>query len=224
MSHLHNNTILTANETRILERVGLTDASIQNDFRQISAKAGDVLFKPGDESRAFLILTKGQIRVELTTKADRNIVLYRMKEAQSCIITTTALLKSEAYFAKGVAQTDIEALALPQARFEDVMANNPRFTHFVLADYAQRVSTLVQLIDRLTSKDILVDLSALLLKHVNADGEVHLTQADIASNIGTAREVVSRKLSRLEALGVIRRERGRVIILDADALNKNTLH
>jgi CRP/FNR family transcriptional regulator len=222
MSHALRNTALTDNEIQILGKIGLTDADVQNEFMRITAKAGDVLFKPGDPSRAFLILTKGQIRVELTTKADRDIVLYRMSEAQSCIITTTALLKSEAYFAKGVAQTDIEALALPQERFEDIMVSNPRFTHFVLADYAERVSTLVQLIDRLTSKDILSDLSALLLENVNDQGEVLLTQADIASNIGTAREVVSRKLARMEGKGILRRERGKVVILDPVALRTYT--
>jgi len=207
---------LSPHEFETITALGLTDNNPNIFFQRMSARAGDVLFAPGDTSAAYLIVMSGQIRVELTTKADREIVLYRVRTAQTCLITTTALLRSEVYFASGVAETDIEALALPATCFETALRHCPDFAAFILGDYARRVESLVGLIDRLTSKNIDHDLGAQLLGAMDASGNVHLTQADLARNIGTAREVVSRKLAAFERRGMIKRARGRITVLDKD--------
>ena len=179
----------SARESAVLKRLGLDMDVITPRISRISARAGDVLFSPGDTSAAFLVLLSGCIRVDLTTKTDREIVLYRVKEAETCLITTTALLDSDVYFAHGTAETDITALALPAADFHAALSSSPAFSKHILSDYARRVESLVGLIDRLTSKDIKADIAAALLSGMDEDGIVHLTQAAFARNIGTAREV-----------------------------------
>jgi len=205
---------LSPHEFETITALGLTDVKSNIFFQRMSARAGDVLFAPGDTSAAYLIVMSGQIRVELTTKSDREIALYRVSAAQTCLITTTALLRSEVYFASGVAETDIEALALPAAGFQTALQTCPAFAAFILGDYARRVESLVGLIDRLTSKDIDHDLASELLSAMNDAGIVHLTQADLARNIGTAREVISRKLAGLERRGLIKRARGQIVVID----------
>ena len=203
---------------KLIKSLGLNGRDFSSRIGQISAKKGDVLFCPGDASKAFLILFQGCIRVDLTTKSDREIVLYRVQEAETCLITTTALLKSEVYFARGVAETDIKALALSAADFHAALASSPVFAQHVLSDYARRVESLVGLIDRLTSKDVKADIAAALLAEMDENGVVILTQIALARNVGTAREVVSRKLAELESQGIVKRERGRIRILDKSKL------
>ncbi|MBL4870092.1 MAG: Crp/Fnr family transcriptional regulator [Robiginitomaculum sp.] len=205
-------------EGKLIKSLGLNEGSFSLRIGHIVAKRGDVLFCPGDESKAFLILLQGCIRVDLTTKSDREIVLYRVKEAETCLITTTALLQSEVYFARGVAETDIKALALSASDFHTALAVSPVFAQHVLSDYARRVESLVGLIDRLTSKDVKADIAAALLAEMDEDGVVTITQTALARNIGTAREVVSRKLSELETHGIVKRERGRIRVLDKTKL------
>lgn len=208
------NTDFSLGELKLLRTVGISDSVHIARLTRLSAHVGDTIFSPGDSSKAFLILLDGCIRVDLITKTDREITLYRMRETETCIITATTLLKSETYFARGIAETDISALAMPQADFEQVMACSPDFTHFVLQDYARRVSSLVGLVDRLTSKDVGADIIAFLKAKKDADGFVEISQVDLARNIGTAREVISRKLALLEKQGLVRRERGRIVVLD----------
>ena len=216
MSQSGNHSDLSSAEIRVLSGLGLEGARLQ--VSKIAARAGDVLFCPGDKSNAFLILLSGCIRVDLTTKTDREIMLYRVKEAETCLITTTALLESEVYFAHGTAETDITALALPAADFHRALVESPLFSKHVLSDYARRVESLVGLIDRLTSKDIKADIAAALLAEMDAQGVVYLTQAAFARNIGTAREVVARKLAEMEGQGLVKRARGHIKVLDKDAL------
>jgi len=212
-----NSPQFSPDELKLLGSIGIKDEVSIARLMRLSANGGDTIFSPGDASQAFLILLSGRIRVDLITKTDREITLYRMRETETCIITATALLESETYFARGIAETDITALAMPQADFEQVMANSPEFTHFVLQDYARRVSSLVGLVDRLTTKDVAADIMAFLNLEKDGDGNVYISQVDLARNIGTAREVISRKLSALEKQGLVRRERGRIVVLDKNS-------
>ncbi|MBL4852959.1 MAG: Crp/Fnr family transcriptional regulator [Robiginitomaculum sp.] len=201
-------------ELQTLKSIGIEDLSCLGRLSRIKVGAGNVIFQPGDESKTFLVLLQGQIRVDLISKSDRETVLYRMHAAEICIITATTLLQSGTYFARGVAETDIIVLAIPQHTFEQLMKNSADFSHFVLQDYANRVASLVKLVSRLTDKNILADLGGYLREKMDAKGCVLATQADIARTIGTAREVVSRKLAELEKQGIVRRERGRIIVTD----------
>lgn len=213
-----NSTIFSDNETQVLSRLGLHVGDLPARIGRIHANAGDVLFSPGDESKAFLILLEGSIRVDLTTRSDREVVLYKVKQSETCLITTTALLESDVYFARGTAETDIVALALPAPDFHAAIAQSPAFSKHIMLDYARRVESLVGLIGRLTSRDVKSDIASKLLAEMDEDGVVRITQAAFAREIGTAREVVARKLAELEAQGILKRERGRIRILDKTRL------
>ncbi len=213
-----NSINLSIKEREVLSQLGLHIGDLPARIGRVYAKAGDVLFSPGDESKAFLILMEGRIRVDLTTRTDREIVLYKVNESETCLITTTALLESDVYFARGTAETDIVALALPAPDFHAALAQSPAFSKHVMGDYARRVESLVGLIGRLTSRDVKAEIAATLLDEMDAEGVVHLTQVALARNIGTAREVVARKLAEFEAQGLVKRERGRIRILDKTSL------
>jgi CRP/FNR family transcriptional regulator len=202
--------------------IGLTQSFIeQHQFHieTVNFSAGSVLFKPNDSCHLFLILLDGSIRVELTSRNGRLITLYRMSAGESCILTTSALLNDEQYYAQGIAESDISALAIPAADFHRMVELAPEFSRFVLRDYAKRVTSIVALIDKMASRDVLADVGQFLLDHQN-NNEIITTQADIAMDIGSAREVVSRKLAILESKHLIKRERGKIIIVQLDGLEK----
>jgi CRP/FNR family transcriptional regulator len=202
--------------------IGLTPAFIEKHqfhIETVDFSAGSVLFKPNDSCHLFLILLSGSIRVELTSRNGRLITLYRMSSGESCILTTSALLNDEQYYAQGIAESDITALAIPAEDFHRMVEIAPDFSRFVLRDYAKRVTSIISLIDKMASRDVLADVGQYLLDH-QKNNEITTTQADIAMDIGSAREVVSRKLAILESKSFIKRERGKIIILQRDALEQ----
>ncbi len=196
-----------------LQQLGLKGTGIEMSLHRINVGQGDVLFKPGDQARNYLILLSGCVRVDLISKTGRELVLYRVHENQTCLLTTTALLRQERYYARGIAETPVSALVMPKPVFDRAMAEIPDFMHHVLKDYALRVEHMVKLIDRLMQKDISGDLMRALKEDADSEGFVSLTQVELARNIGTAREVIARKLKQLEKQGLIHRHRGRIKLL-----------
>jgi len=199
-----------------LESVGLHAALFDKEIsaQEIEIEKDTVIFKSGDPCGAFLILLAGQIRVEITAKSGRDLLLYRMQENDTCIITTSVLLNHENYYARAITETPVRALTISADDFHKALALSHRFSSYVLAGYSQRMSALIALLDRVVSRDIDYEISNVLLEKANPEGAVQLTQKEIAREIGSVREVVSRKLSALEAEGIVRLQRGKIVILD----------
>lgn len=195
-------------------------SSLAGEAVSLSFSAGERIFASGDACRHFIIVASGEVRVRLSTKNGREITLYHLSRGEPCALTTSCLLRNTPYYAEGLAETDVELLAFPSARFLDSIAASPLASRHLLMDFAVRISGMTALIDRLAARDIETELSDFLLSHQSTDGNVTLSHKAIAAEIGTAREVVSRKLKELERAGVIRLGRGEVRILDAGMLER----
>ncbi|HHL42506.1 MAG TPA: Crp/Fnr family transcriptional regulator [Hellea balneolensis] len=208
-------------KTTLLAGLGIRDNDALSNFETLKVKAGDVLFKPGDQAKVFLVLVRGHIRVSLITKTDRELTLYHVGANETCLLTNTALLQSETYYARGTAETDVEALILPSAKFTEAIERSPEFLKFILTDYSRRIENLVALVDRLANRDVSGQLAEILCQNADVHGRVPLTQIEMAREIGTAREVVARKLADLEHHGHVKRERGAVQILNPDTFCRN---
>jgi len=188
----------------------------------ISAPEGAVIFAPGDESRAFLIVKSGTVRVEQTNIAGRTVVLYRVAAGDSCMLTTTCLLSERPYSAFGYADSDVEAVAIPPQSFRRLMRDDPVFQELVFRGFASRIGELTDVIDDLLEHRTDLRLARWLSKTM--EGDVEMKQNEIAQELGTAREVVSRTLKAFEEKGWIEIGRGKVSILQRDALLHHGKH
>ncbi len=182
----------------------------------INAPDGTCLFSPGDESRAFLIVTKGHVRVEQTNAEGRTMVLYRVHEGESCVMTTSCLLGARPYSGYGYAEGPVSALAIGAETFKRLLAEDAAFRDMVFEGFTQRLGELTDVIDALLLHRTDLRLAAWLANR--GDGAVEMTQQDIAQEIGTAREVVSRTLKSFEREGWLVLGRGRLQVIDAGAL------
>ena len=180
---------------------------------------GTCIFRPGDESRAFLIVTSGSVRVEQTNAAGRTIVLYRVASGESCVLTTTCLLSGRPYSGYGYAEGEVTAAAVSADRFRALLAKDPGFQELVFRGFAHRVGELTDVIDELLLHRTDLKLARWLARQ-SAD-ELHQTQQDIAQELGTAREVISRALKAFERENWIALGRGTVKILDRPALKSH---
>ena len=182
--------------------------------------AGGRLFASGDVCENFVIVATGQARVQLSTRTGRDIILFRLGPGQSCALTTSCLLSDSPYYAEGVAETDLEIIAIPSTAFHAAMAGSPDLMRRLLGDFAARIAGLTALVDRLTSRDLESELAQLVLAAQDSSGHVALSHKAIADELGTAREVISRKLKELEKAKTVRLGRGSLRIKDAAALQR----
>jgi len=207
---------MSATPPAILPGPALQDA-LRRDGVPIRAPAGTVLFRPGDPCQGFLVLRDGRVRVDLLAEDGHALLLYRVAPGEACAITTSCLFAGEAYSAEGRAETEIGGLLLPAERFAALVAEDAAFRAFVLAGFGARLAALMARIEELSFRSVDRRLAAWLLDSAAGD-QALATHEAIGVEIGTAREVVSRRLAALARAGAVRAERGAVTVLDRQAL------
>jgi CRP/FNR family transcriptional regulator len=191
--------------------------ALRRDVQSAHIPAGTVLFDLDSPCSLFLLLTAGTVRVVKPALSGREIVLYRLDPGDSCILTVSCLLGESSYPARGVAETDVAAYILPRPLFYRLLGDSEPFRAFVFRYFAARISELMQLVEEVAFGAIDQRLANLL---VTQGPRLEMTHQQIADELGTVREVVSRRLKVLEQQGLVRLRRGQVEVLDLKRLGR----
>ncbi len=186
--------------------------------RLMALPRGAGLFFPGDACSAFVVVRAGTIVVTLTAENGREIVLYRVGPGEICLQTFGCLINGGTYSAQGTAETDLEIEMIPAGDFERRMAGDPPFRRQLLVAVAARFGDLERLVADVALSGIALRLARALLRLADGRGCVNATHEALATEIGSAREVVSRHLALLARDGLIEATRGHITLLRPDAL------
>ena len=187
--------------------------------RRVSLDAGDRVFRAGDSCENYLLVLNGNVRVQLTAASGREVTLYRIGPGGSCVLTTSCLLASDEYPAEALAESDVTAVAVPRGRFHEALQKSDEFRQFVFDGFASRLSAVIERIEEIAFTSIDQRLAAALLS-LAEQGREQATHQDLAVEIGTAREVVSRHLKRFESYGWVTLGRGRVTVNEKARLER----
>lgn len=186
----------------------------------LTVPAGTVVFGPGKPPEHLLLLLDGRVRVQQTSEEGREIVLYRVAAGESCVMTTACLLAHEDYSAEGIAETDVRAAAIPRALFDDLASRSVEFRTFIFTAYARRMSDLFMVIEEIAFQRLDIRLAQKLIQLARDTGQIRATHQQLAAELGTAREVISRQLGEFQRRGWIGQARGVVDLLDAAAIGR----
>lgn len=186
----------------------------------VRVPAGTQVFEPGQSADRLLLLLDGTVRVQQRSETGREVFLYRVHAGESCVLTTACMLAFEDYSADGIAETDVTAVAIPRATFDELAGRSPVFRQFVFAAYSRRITDLFTLIDDIVFQRMDVRLAARLLELADENGVVYATHAVLGTELGTAREVVSRTLSEFQRRGWVQQSRGEVRIVARGGLQE----
>lgn len=197
-----------------------TGLGVLADAREIQAPEGAVVFRPGSVCEQYLLVTEGSVRVQQTSSSGREIVLYRVQTGESCVLTTSCLLGGNRYGAEGICETTVQGIAIPAPRFMEGIESSPGFRRFVFQGYGHRIAELMTLIDEVAFGRLNVRLAQRLLELAHGQDALHCTHQDLAVELGSAREVVSRALKDFERQGWVHLSRGQIDLLDRPALER----
>ena len=136
----------------------------------VDLPVGTRIFGPGQSPESYLLLLDGTVRVQQVSETGREIVLYRISAGESCALTTACLMGYEEYQAEGVAETDVEAVAIPRATFDELIARSAVFRRFVFTAFSVNVTTLFRIIDEVAFSRIDVRLAQRLLQLADPKG------------------------------------------------------
>jgi CRP/FNR family transcriptional regulator, anaerobic regulatory protein len=182
----------------------------------VDLPAGTQLFAEGSVCRQFPLVLSGSIRVAKVGEG-RELQLYRVGPGESCVLTSSCLVGSRIYPATGVVESDVRLVVLPRTVFEQLMAQHPPFRQYVFGLFAERLTELMGLVEAIAFHRFDRRLAAALLGHGRV---IEATHQQLADELGSVREIVTRVLRSFAEQGLVSLGRGSIEVLDATGLRR----
>ena len=182
----------------------------------MTVPAGSLLFDDHQACEGFPFVIDGSVRVVKCAQNGRELPLYRVAPGETCVISSSCLLGHDDYNARGIAESDTVLMLLPKPVFEALLAE-PAFRNFVFHLFAERIADLMQLIEEVAFHRLDQRLAAQLL---GKGRTLHVTHQQLADELGSVREFVSRLLKGFAAQGLVKLSREQVEILDPAGLRR----
>lgn len=175
------------------------------------------MFHAGANCAGYLFIVTGTVKVRQFAENGREIVLYRIGGGETCILTATCMLGDNPYQAEGIAEEDTHIVALPKPACRALLAESEGFRKFLFSTFAHRLADIMLLFEEVFARRTDCRLPHLLVQRAH-NGDLAVTHQELAAELGTAREVVSRQLKEFERRRWVRLERAHVTLLDRGAL------
>ena len=180
----------------------------------VTLAADHTVFHQGDACSNYLIILDGKVKVFTRAENGREILLYRLFTGDSCVITTSCLFGNKNYPAEGKTETPVTALAIPVTQFNQAVQRSTTFRELVFSAFSSHLSELITLVEEVAFGKIDVRLAKHLIGQCDENNILASTHQNIATELGSAREVISRQLKELESKGYIKISRGNIEIID----------
>lgn len=193
--------------------------------KAIIAKAQKILlpekttiFYQGSSCENFLLVLQGTVKVFTRAINGREIMLYRVSQGQSCTLTTSCLLANNDYPAEGITETPVEALVIPLSDFTIGLEQSNDFRQFVFNTYGQRLTDVISLVSEVSFNRIDIRLAKQLINQSKNNAIIDTTHQALATELGTAREVISRQLKTFAEKEWLTLSRGKIELLQQTKL------
>jgi CRP/FNR family transcriptional regulator, anaerobic regulatory protein len=186
-----------------------------------SSKKGTFIIMEGDECNFFPIIKTGIIRVYKVGSSGQEITLYRINSGESCILTISCLLAQNNFPAIAVVEEDCEILLIPAVTLREWIRKYDIWAEYIYNYLSKVLMNVLHIIENISFKKMDQRIIEYLIECYKRQGKtIILTHQQIAHDIGTAREVVSRTLKELEAQNSISQSRGKIILTNISELQK----
>lgn len=213
--------------SRALPILGRAEPQLVREFQQAAFFAriptGRDVFVEGDRAEAIALLVSGVVRVYKIGETGREITLYRFGLGESCILTANAILSQQTFPAIATVEQDAEAVMLPADVFREWVRRYDLWRDFVFNLLSQRLTSVMAIVDEVAFRRVDTRLAVFLLNRSQTQNPIAITHQEIASELGSSRDVISRILEGFASEGMIRSGRGKVEILDFESLENRSV-
>jgi CRP/FNR family transcriptional regulator len=185
--------------------------------QEVHIPSGSWLFRLGDRCEGFGFVIDGCIKVCISSETGREMVLYRVRPGESCTVTVSCLINDRPYPAEGITEGPLEAVTVPRELFNDLVGSSAVFRRFVLEIFSTRVNNLMELVNEVAFNKLDQRLASRLIE---LGPVVAMTHQELAGELGTTREMVSRLLENFADRGLVTLGRKRIEIEDPDLFGR----
>lgn len=179
---------------------------------QIDFNPGEVIMDYGQYIRFVPMVISGSIKVMREDDEGNEIILYYLNESETCAVSLTCCMASKKSSIKAVAEDDVSIIAIPIKYLDEWSRDHLSWKNYMMNTYQNRFEEILKTIDHIAFRRMderlvkyLEDKSRVLKTDV-----IQISHQDIAKELNTSREVISRLLKKLEHMGEVKLGRNRI--------------
>lgn len=167
-------------------------------------KAGETLLRVGQTIRSTILILDGLVKLYREDQEGKEFFIYYIDAGQACSLSMVCAAKHETSEVLAIALTDAVVLTLPLEFMDVWMTKYKSWYQFVITSYRNRFEELLKTVDAIAFSNMDQRLEDYIRKQVDRLGKtLRMTHQDIATDLNSSREVISRLLKKMEAKGWI---------------------
>lgn len=194
---------------------GLID-SIAEEATLKEIPAGTVIMRTGQFIRSTMLVMDGLIKVYRTDDDGNEFFMYHLAPGQACALSMTCAIGHQTSQISAKTSKDTTVLQIPIEKMDEWMTNYRSWYQFVVQTYRARFDELLQTLDSIAFRHMDERIEFYLKRHKEKMGTniIPVTHQEIAQELNSSREVISRLLKKLAEMGKIKLSRYHIEIID----------
>lgn len=184
-------------------------------------KTGELLMRTGQYFRSTMLIVEGLVKVYREDEEGNEFFMYYLQPGQACALSMVCATKSETSQIMAKAVKDTEVIAIPLSSMDAWMTKYKTWYHFVLETYRSRFEELLVTIDHIAFRAMDERLEFYLQRHQETlkTNIISISHQEIAQELNSSREVISRLLKKMEQMGKVKLHRNAIEIVSLDLPN-----
>ena len=205
--------------------ISRAETEFKRDFygtcHYIELSANTSICEEGQQCAQLALLLDGIGRVYKLSPGGREVTLYRIDAGEACVLTASCIMNGDSFPAMAVTETPVRAVVVSPQKVRGWICQEAQWQHFIFGLLSHRLASIISVVEEVAFKRVDVRLAE-KFAHSLAQGEtcLQVTHADLAADLGSSREVVSRVLKDFTQRGLIETSRGNILLVDHDSIEQ----
>ena len=190
-------------------------SAIESDATYQTIESGEVIMRTGQYFKSTVLVLSGQIKIYREDDDGGEFLMYYLQPGEACALSMICATKNEKSQIMAKEIEDAELLLIPLPLMDQWMMQHRSWYEFVIETYRSRFEEVLEVVDNIAFRAMDERLEFYLKRHQEAYGsnEINLSHQEIASELNTSREVISRLLKKMEQRGLLKLHRNQIEVL-----------
>ncbi|MEI9910277.1 MAG: Crp/Fnr family transcriptional regulator [Bacteroidota bacterium] len=187
---------------------GLVDL-IEKNAVERSFRAGDVVMRTGQYIKSTALVLEGRIKIYRENQDGGEFLMYYLGPGQACAVSMICAIQSQTSEIMAIAEEDSEVLMIPVQLMDELMNNYKSWYQFVIQTYRSRFEELLSVVDNIAFRNMDERLEFYLKRYADKSAKkiIELSHQQIADDLNSSREVISRLLKKMEQRNLVKLHR-----------------
>lgn len=187
-------------------------AIIEKEAVYKSIKAGEIMMRTGQYIKSTVLVLEGRIKIYRENEEGGEFLMYYIGPGEACAVSMICAIQSQTSEITAIAEEDTEVLMIPVQLMDQLMNKYKSWYQFVIQTYRSRFDELLSVIDNIAFRNMDERLEFYLKRHAGNNGKniIELSHQQIADDLNSSREVVSRLLKKMEQRKMVKLHRNMI--------------